>query len=331
MHAATLEDGSVVLIPATTLPPSRARNGGWWALAALWLLAISYVAVTAGNYHRVALAADELEALQRHAPDNVAGRGACEAFVQSQPPAQYDPDSHCWINLTQRQWRDGTVRPHDFPFDNTPYGRERHWSSSFSWWLLILGAVTHAVSGLPMEAAIAQSAAWANPILLALFLTTTGLILRRWLDPWPTGIFLVTLAASWGLEWDFSYGRPDHHGLHLMAYVGLMLAALIAGMGWVRRDATMGAATKGGSFLVRPMAWGQARFWFTVSGLCGGMGLWIGSAQQCYCVASLGLGAVLSVWCLAPRPDAENRFAPELWRHWARVGAATSLAFYLVE
>lgn len=338
MRSATTEAMPADLNPATenvsipALPTHRGRAGDRWVFAALWLLAMGYVALTATNYHAVAVASDRLEGLLRHAPSNVVGRGATEAFEATQPPAQFDPDSHCWINLTQRQWREGTVRPHDFPFDNTPYGRERHWSQSFSWWLLILGGITHVATGMPMEAAIAQAATPANPVLFVLFLTATGLILRRRLDAWPTGVFLVTLASCWGVEWDFSYGRPDHHGLHLIAYVGLMLAALIAGLGWVRREPDSAAESEDGAmaFLVRPATWRHARFWFTVSGLCGGMGLWIGSTQQCFCIAVLGIGAVLGVLCFA-RPDAESRFAPELWRHWARVGAGTSLAFYLIE
>ena len=199
------------------------------------------------------------------------------------------------------------MRPHDFPYDNTPYGRGRHWSQSFSWWLLGLGGINHLVSGVPMETAIAQAATPANPVLLVLFLTAMGLILRRHLDAWPTGIFLVTLASCWGVEWDFSYGRPDHHGLHLMAYLGLMLAALTAGLGWVRDvpgdNAPDGGVTDG--FLVRPASRRHARFWFTVSGVCGGAGLWIGSTQQCVCIAVLGIGAVLGAWCFA-RPEGKR-------------------------
>ena len=243
----------------------------------------------------------------------------------------FDPDSHVWINLTQRQVRDGTVRPHDFPYDNAPTGRERHWSSSFSWWLLVLGGATHWLGGVPWDAAIARSAAWANPVLFALFLAGLALAMRRRLDAWSTGVFLVTLTALWGVQWDFSYGRPDHHGLHLMAFLGLVLGALLGGLGWTRVGPAL--AEEPDRFAVRPGTWRQARGWFTGSGVCGGIGLWIGSTQQVVCVAVLGAGAVLATLCFGGRKwRAEGvRFAPELWLHWSRVGALTSLAFYAVE
>ena len=304
----------------------RVRVGsGKVALAACFLLALGFVAITANNYRRVAVAGDAWEAHARQTAADGTGRGTHERFARTQPPIQYDPDSLCWINLTQRQWQQGTWRPHDNPFDNAPYGRERHWSSSFSTWLLVLGGINHLVTGQPMEAAIAGSAAWANPVLFVLTLVVIGLVLRRHAGGATTGVFLVTLAACWGVEWDFSYGRPDHHGLHLMAYLGLMLAAARAGFGWVQTGPGVGEATP-----TRLPSEAEARRWFTVSGVCGGIGLWIGSTQQCFCVAVLGIGAVLGVLCFA-RPESGRRFAPELWRRWARTGAATSVGCYLLE
>ena len=293
--------------------------------------ALGFIALTAANYYRVANAADAMEQTWRRSPQNVTGRGLCEDLARTQPPAMFDPDSHVWINLTQRQVRDGTVRPHDFPFDNTPMGRERHWSSSFSWWLLVLGGATHWIGGLPWDEAIARSAGWANPILCALFLAALGVILKRRLDAWSTGIFLVTLSALSGVQWDFSYGRPDHHGLHLMAFLGLVLGALLGGLGWTRVGPAL--AEEADTSVVRLGTWRQARGWFTASGVCGGLGLWIGSTQQMVCVAVLGAGATLAALLFGgPTRRVEGvRFAPELWLHWSRVGALTSLAFYVIE
>ncbi len=330
MSPAVLEPRAAVLVAVTKPAVPRPARAGW-VVAFFGVLALGFVGLTAANYYRVATAADRLERACRMSPQNVADRGACAELEKTQPPTMFDPDSHVWINLTQRQVRDGTVRPHDFPYDNAPAGRERHWSSSFSWWLLLLGGVTHRVGGLPMEAAIAPAAAWANPVLFALFLGALIPILRKRLDAWSTGIFLVTLAALWGVEWDFSYGRPDHHGLHLMAFLGLVLGALMGGLGWTR----VGPAWPDGPdvFLVRPGPRREARTWFTASGVCGGLGLWIGSTQQMVCVAVLGAGAVLAVlWFGGEKWQVEGvRFAPELWLRWSRAGALTSLAFYGIE
>jgi hypothetical protein len=333
MNANSILNPETIAALALATRPRRAADG-WLPLALLWLLALGFVGLTSANFHDTAIAADRYEAIWRQPAKNTAGRGACEAFSRAQPPLMFDPDSLCWINLTQLQWRQGVLRPHDFPFDNTPFGRERHWSSSFSWWLLLLGGATHTVTGAPMESAIAQAAAWANPALFALFLTALTLILRRRLDAWTTGVFVVTLAALWGVEWDFAYGRPDHHGLHLMAFTGMILAAMIGGMGWVRESGESVNEEEDRRHLARPAAWKHARRWFAVSGVCGGAGLWIGATQQCIGIGALGAGAALgALVCARPAVPGEEgvRFAPELWRLWARVGAAASLAFYLLE
>ena len=157
--------------------------------------------------------------------------------------------------------------------------------------------------------------------------------MRKRLDAWSTGVFLVTLAALWGVEWDFSYGRPDHHGLHLMAFLGLVLGALMAGLGWTRVGPAL-TERIGDTFLLRLGTWRQAREWFTVSGICGGMGLWIGSTQQVVCIAVLGAGATLGVLLFGGQKKTSVhgvRFAPELWLRWSRVGALTSLVFYVIE
>jgi hypothetical protein len=296
----------------------------WWVIGLFWLASVGCILFAAANFRAVALAADQVEAAYRQAPSNQVGRGACAAFALTQPPVMFDPDSECWINLTQRQYRDGTIRLRNFPFDNAPYGRELHWSSSFSWWLLLLAAVTHTVSGLPMATGIAQVAPWANPVLFAIFVTALALVLRRRLGAGATGMFMLTLTTLAGVEWDFSSGHPDHHGLHLMAFTGLFLGALLGRLGWVRAS----GAAKGATPDFR-----RARGWFTASGVCGGVGLWIGSTQQITCIGMLGAGAVLGAWCFAGRrtPGQLDRFEPDLWRHWSRVGAVTSLFFYFVE
>ena len=165
-------------------PPRRRTLTGKLTLAALWLLAVGFIALTAANYRSVALAGERLENLYRLSPKNDVGRGRCAKYEATQPPTMFDPDSHCWINLTQRQIADGTLRPHDFPYDNTPYGRERHWSSSFSWWLLAVGEAAHLSAGLPLTQAMTQSAAWANPILFVLFLGALAVVMRRRSGGW---------------------------------------------------------------------------------------------------------------------------------------------------
>ncbi len=93
---------------------------GWCVVFLLWIAALGSIGLATSNFRRIALAADRVEELCRLAPANQAGRGACAQFARTQPPVMFDPDSECWIDLTQKQYRDGTIRPHDDPFDNAP-------------------------------------------------------------------------------------------------------------------------------------------------------------------------------------------------------------------
>jgi hypothetical protein len=317
-----------------SLARERVRGAaGWWIIGFFWVASLGIIGLTASNFRAIAAAADRVEQAERLAPSNQLARGACAALARVQPPVMFDPDSECWINLTQQQYRDGTIRPHDFPFDNAPYGRARHWSSSFSWWLLALATVAHAVWGLPMVTAIADVAPWANPVLFGIFVTALALVLRRKIGAMAAGMFILTLASMAGAEWDFSSGHPDHHGLHLMAFTGLFLGALLGGLGWVR---AAGAEMRNSNTALFPQGAPDvrgARFWLTFSGVCGGIGLWIGSTQQIVCIAALGIGAVLGALLFARRWSAgeEPRFDPGLWRRWSRVGSVVALAFYVLE
>lgn len=295
-------------------PGAADRRATWLIVALCWLGAIGFIALASWNDDQILQAASRFESLWRLAPENQTGRGACAALAAAAPPLMFDPDGYCWISLTQEHQRAGVARLKTFGFDNAPYGREAHWSSSLAWWLWLVGAGDHLVTGQPMEAAIAWSSRWANPLLFGLALLALGCAFRRALGAWPTGILMITLASLWGVEWDFSYGRPDHHGLHLIAFGGMTLCALAGGFGWVE---------EGGER--------RARRWFAASGLFGAMGLWIGATQQCMGIGALGAGATLSALVYARPGKNTVRFAPELWRRWARFGAAGSLGLFLVE
>lgn len=295
-------------------PAAAERKAAWITVALCWLAAVGFIALAASNDDHIIKAASRFERLWRMSPGNQTGRGACSALAAAAPPLMFDPDGCCWIALTQEHQRTGAIRLKTFAFDNAPYGREEHWSSSLAWWLWLAGAGDHLVTGQPMDAAIAWSSLWANPLLFALALLALAFAFCRTLGPWPTGVLAITLASLWGVQWDFSYGRPDHHGLHLIAFVGMILCALAGGSGWV---------AEGGER--------RARSWFAASGLFGAMGLWIGATQQCMGIGALGVGATVSALVFARRGQSPLGFAPELWRRWARFGGAGSLAFYLLE
>lgn len=290
------------------------RRAEWITLALCGLAAAGFIALAATNNARIIQSAARFERLWRSSPANQTGRGACTGIARAAPPLMFDPDAYCWIALTQEHQRQGALRVNAFAFDNAPFGREVHWSSGLEWWLWLVGAVDHLATGQPMETAIAESALWANPLLFALALLALALAFRRALGAWATGILLITFASLWGVQWDFSYGRPDHHGLHLIAFAGLALCAMAGGFGWVSERTAAGA-----------------RAWFAASGLFGAMGLWLGAVQQCMGIGALGAGATAAALAFARPGQGPGHFAPELWRRWARFGAAGSIAFFLLE
>ena len=115
----------------------------------------------------------------------------------------------------------------------------------------------------------------------------------------------------------------------------MLFNALGAGLGWVRT--VQDDAYAGENLLLRPRSWQSARRQFIWSGIFGGAGLWIGATQQLFIIGAVGAAAGLGTLMFA-RPGGTNHtaaatvlFVPSLWRLWARVGAFTSLGFYLLE
>ncbi len=309
------------------------QRGGFWILSGGGLLALAAVLVFSLNTAAVVRVGLRLEQLDRLTqPADAPGKGACSELAKDAPPAMLDADSFCWINLVQRQAEAGDLRNRHQSADAVPAGRESHWSASFAWWLLLLAAPVHFLGNVPWPEAIAGVAAPANPILFALTLAALARWLWRRTGGWTAGVLLLTLATLWGVEWDFGYARPDHHGLHLIAFLGMLLNALGAGLGWVRTNPA--EPDTDGESLVRPRAWRDARRGFLWSGFFGGMGLWIGATQQMFGLGMVGAGAALGAlaW-VRPGESAQTgaRFEPTLWRLWARSGALTSLGFYLLE
>ncbi|MBE7158326.1 MAG: hypothetical protein INR62_07805, partial [Rhodospirillales bacterium] len=314
----------------------RGRRQGAWLVFACWLAAFLAIALCAWNQHAILRATMRQEASARAMqPDTAPGRGLCAALAAQAPPAQLDADSFCWINLVQHQIAAGELRNRHQSADNLPDGRESHWSASFAWWLLVLATPVHFLGGRAWPDAVADVAAAANPILLAL----TLVVLARWLwrhaGAWTAGITVVTLSTLVGVEWDFGYGRPDHHGLHLIAFLGMLLNALGAGLGWVQTGQDKRCPFKGP--LVRPRPWPDARRGMIWSGIFGGVGLWIGATQQMFVIGAVGAAAGLGSLMFVRTGSADDavgsavQFTPSLWRLWARVGALTSLGFYLLE
>jgi len=295
--------------------------------------------------HRTAIvpARDQSSSVRRVGED---GRGLAASL--SEPQYFLDFDGYYWVSYARQMVSEKEFRVRRTDLDNVPFGRPVHWSSVFAWWLILLGGVQALVSGVPFDSAISGAAYGANPILMGLMLCAAGWSVYRRLGNRASFLLVMLLALQPALLRDFGYGRPDHHGLHLICALGVVLLTVLGGGGWVRRDddpaGTRSRGNGGTPGIERfTLVYSQARRWFIASGLVGGCGLWIGATQQALIIGCLGLGAFAATIAAtreagpfdgssSPGEDGSAlRWAPELWRLWSRVGALTSFAAYLIE
>ena len=227
------------------------------------------------------------------------------------------PDGYHWVMQTQRMLAEGDLRVRQVDYDNHPYGREAHWSSSLRWWLSGLAWLWSAFGGSPMPVAVEQAAVWANPLLLLLLMSVVVPLVWRWQGGAAAALLalgMVTVAPFGDL---FAFADPDHHGLVAACGMFTVLFLLLGGGGWANGD--------------NPK---PARRWFIASGVAGGAGLWVSSATQVPVLIGIGLGVVVGVWWFGretPVRKGHVQPMPELWRWWGVAGASASVFFYLLE
>ena len=239
----------------------------------------------------------------------------------------FTADVDMWIRyaLALLEGEEGP-RSHHTNVDNAPTGREVHWNSALTWWIAGLGWSWHKISGTPLSAAVERVAVWANLPLLLAFAAGFGWWTSRRAGALAGVIVTVAVFGHRSIYEGFMPAYPDHHGLIAAGILGLMLGALFMGGGWTR-----GAATIPGLALLpddetsarRAAAW--AGFW-------GAFGMWISMASLAIPIALVAFAGVLAT--LASHrslTEAGARFHSTVWRTWGRVGALTSVAFYLLE
>lgn len=254
------------------------------------------------------------------------------------PVVYNDFDGYYYTAFAREMVERGTFRVRWTRLDNAPEGRAVHWSSLFSWWLLCLARVHGWFTGISVAAAVPRVAYYANPLLLGLVLVLAGWAVWRRAGGGAAALFVLALGAFPETLQAFSYGRPDHHGLHLAFALGLLLCLVLGGGGWVRKE-ERGAGEGEEGFLL-PRA--EARRWFRTSGVLGGLGLWTGATQGSMVLFAAGLGGLAGIFLFVPGSGAADRrgggtagaptrYDPSLWRTWARTGALVSLSAYAVE
>lgn len=233
-----------------------------------------------------------------------------------------DNDPYYWVAYARRIAGGEALRIRFTDVDNVPYGREVHWSSLFSWWLVGLGGICHLATGQPMPQAIESAAFWANPVMFFFFLFGVGVVTGRRIHYAAGALTVVLLACLPSVQWDFGYARPDHHGLHIIAFFSTLLLLLLGGGGFVKNGT-------GDAWI---LSRSQARYWFIGAGVCSGLGLWLGATQQMFLIVAIGAGAALAMLGSRLSRVLDDIYSDgSLWRLWGWTAAFAGMFFYLIE
>jgi hypothetical protein len=224
-----------------------------------------------------------------------------------------------WIAQTEQMWRTGEWRVRHVDYDNAPFGREVNLASPYRWWLGLVSWGEGLISGPPAAPPVERAARRADPLLHALLLIGgTALVAWRF-GALAAALFAVGLVTLFPFAANFLPGAPDARALANIGVMGSVLV-LLAGLN------RMGAASGGPGGR-------NARRWFALAGVIGGLGAWVSVPTEVPVVAGIFLGAVLAAWVTRPRASdgsQANSLAPP-WRTWACSGGATVGLAYLVE
>ena len=273
---------------------------------------------------------------------NCAVSDYCSAFAPkdlslktTEPGGRFflDNDSYDWVALARQMVLAEQWRVRYTLIDNTPYGREVHWSQSVMWLLVGSGYVAHLLTGEHMMAAIERASVWINPCLFAIFAAGFSWVIAMRMGVVAGTAFLLMSVSLPDLGWAFHALHLGHHGLHLACSFGTVLCLVLGGMGWIRRDCK---ANGGGclSFYQPLQAPDRklARNYFIAAGAFTGLGLWIGATVQFFSIAGLALaGVVLALLMPLDLTDEDAEYSPELWRMWGMVAASVGGVCYLIE
>jgi len=307
-------------------PASPARSGGWGLLARILILAclgLAVAIIVADSILKIEVVR-QISAIQlSDVPPGTTpiSPGARERWTILPHTSM---DARWWVIHTEEAMRSGAVRLRGTHLDNSPDGREVHWSSGLMWLLSGLAHMLSSGTGRPAVDFVADAALIAGPVMLGLsLLVLSGLIIRRfgWM---PAIVFDLVFLCSVPIYLTFQAGEADHHGLVLALATASTFCLIAGGVGFVRRPGASGAAPALSLYL----PWEQSRTWFRLSGVFGGAALWVSAATAIPILMACALGACLAAWAGRGR---EADLRPDLWMSWGIAGALSSLFFYLLE
>ena len=286
----------------------------WLVMAAVWVVLAALVFSHARLIRDYLGVAGELGLRGEAAPST----------PLAQPYPAFAADAHTWVRhaLTLSEGRQSRLRFTDM--DNAPDGREVHWNSAWGWIIALGGKLEHWANNTPLPRATERMALWINPLVL----TVLVVLLSAWAVRRAGLVAGVVLAAAIvghpRIYEGFFPSYVDHHGILTLSVLGMFLGALFMGAGWWQPEGNWRP------FL--PVSSSVARRGAVSSAVCGALGMWVSAASVLPSIAVVGVSGLVIVLALGRRAIAAGeRFDPEVWRLWGRVGGGLSFFFYLVE
>ncbi len=230
-------------------------------------------------------------------------------------------DNCHWVMMAQElannktSWRIRWVN-----YDNAPQGRPVYWSQLLIWWLILCGALTSAVAGIPLGAGVEWGAVWAMvPLQLGLAIGLP-LLFRKSFGNLSAAVMALGFGATYSAANLFMVGGTDHHGIVAGALVTSVLALCTASLRLPdsKKCQEFEACRSSGT---TP--------WLVFAGVAMAMAFWISTATA-YPVF-LGVAAASTLWVLLGKnEEISSAFAIDI-RIFTRVAAGGSLAFYFLE
>lgn len=302
-------------VSKAVLPSHRAhripakRPGAKFLFAAAVVLVLTTQWIDGTNRLRVIEKATRMDLA---AGQNISVAGEFRGDDQILPTSGID--GKWWVLHTEKMLRDGGWRVRETRIDNSPDGREVHWSSPLLWLLAGLSRVLATFSGGNATNHVATAAIYAGPLLFLIGLAVFAALVV-WRYGWNAGTCaILVIGTSSPILQFFRLGDCDHHGL---VSLGALIGVFCLAAGGAGYQAIRGHEDR------------RARAWFIGGGVASAAALWISAATEIPVLAGTAV-AVLATAFLNRRQDGIKPAAP-LWRLWGLSGGITSLVLYAAE
>jgi len=238
-------------------------------------------------------------------------------------------DARWWILYAEDMIREGSARIRSTQLDNSPFGRQVHWSSLPTWILSAsAGCLGWLGNGKP-EQLVSVASMFFGPITLLLAAILIFALMRRTFGGPTAVLFIVLLVTNTHVFRLFQAGETDHHGLALVFCLSTLISLINGRVGFVAFQ-SFNTLTPSTSARGKMAQITEAIFWFRLSGFFAGAALWISAATSIPVVASAGFGGILAA-CFLRSNRVSGRFDSSLWVQWGLAGTLSSLLFFLLE